>query len=76
VTLTSRATAAAVRRGARAAAGREKLLGQPRPAMKAVDVAPAVALDLLRVRSHCRFRNKGTEYDSKYGTKRMSGGTE
>jgi hypothetical protein len=28
-----------------------------------------------RVRSHCRFRNRGTEDVSKSGTKRMGGGT-
>ena len=30
---------------------------------------------LLRVRSHCRFRNRGTEYVSEYGIKWMSGST-
>ena len=29
-----------------------------------------------RVRSHCRFRNRGTEYVSDSGMKRMSGGTK
>jgi hypothetical protein len=28
-----------------------------------------------RVRSHCRFRNRGTEYVSKCGIKRMGGST-
>jgi hypothetical protein len=30
----------------------------------------------LRVRSHCRFRNRGTEYASEYGMKWMSGCTK
>ena len=29
-----------------------------------------------RVRSHCRFRNRGTEYVSELGKKRMSGSTK
>jgi hypothetical protein len=29
-----------------------------------------------RVRSHCRFRNRGTEYVREYGMKRMNGGTK
>jgi hypothetical protein len=37
---------------------------------------PAVARRSPRVRSHCRCRNRGTEYVSKSGLKRMSGGTK
>ena len=29
-----------------------------------------------KVRSHCRFRNRGTKYVSESGMKRMSGGTK
>ena len=36
----------------------------------------AVGLRLAWVRSHCRFRNRGTEYVGESGIKWMSGGTK
>jgi hypothetical protein len=38
--------------------------------------ARAVVVDLRRVRSHCRFRNRGTEYVTESGMKWMSGGAK
>ena len=75
------AAAAAARRrvkrgwGAGAAAG-----GGALAASSAAEGLPAARVqatqNLRRVRSHCRFRNRGTEYVSEFGIKWLSGGAK
>ena len=58
------------------AAELEAELAEARALLAQADQQSECAAGLARGRSHCRFRNRGTEYFSESGVKWMSGSTK